>query len=273
MERIKRIDIQLVNSCNLTCKGCISLSDFPRKGYYTTKQLQLDLENWSKVLVPEVVTLFGGEPLIHPELFECIKIIRTHWPNCVIRLITNGLLLDRYKVDDWYSISNFEMQISYHRQQDREKLNNLVKKICQPGKWKVAKNKKTYVFMTLENQKQKFEIWLSHFKDFVPPYDFSEGRPGPCNSDPAQAHGICGSPNTPVLLNGKIYKCPPVGNLINMLGNWLDYQGLTPSDNIQEFISNIGSPESVCSGCPDNTDSAYDHFDPKNVPLAKTKML
>jgi len=43
--------------------------------------------------------------------------------------------------------------------------------------------------------------------------------------------------------------------------------------NIQEFISNIGCPESVCSGCPGNTDSAYDHFDPKNVPLTKTKML
>lgn len=273
MHIIQRLDIQLVNSCNLTCRGCISLSDFTRKGIYTVESLKQDCMAWSKKINPKIITLFGGEPLLHANLFDCIDIIRTYWPSSILRLITNGLLLDRYNNADWYNINQFEMQISYHRTQDRKKINQLVKSICQLSKWKMSESNQPHVFKILKNQTQHFKILLCHFREFVPPYNYKSGKVTPCYSDPTRAHNICGSPNTPVLLDGKLYKCPPVGNLINILGGWLNYQGLSPDDNIQEFVSNIGSAESVCSGCPDNLESAFDHFDMNNIPKIKAKLL
>ena len=41
-------------------------------------------------LVPSVISIFGGEPLLHPRIKQVLELIRKHWPNAVIRFITNG---------------------------------------------------------------------------------------------------------------------------------------------------------------------------------------
>ena len=89
----------------------------------------------------------------------------------------------------------------------------------------------------------------------------------PWNSEPAQAHKICGSPATPILYKGLLYKCPPVANIIDITGNnWFDYHAVDIHDDISAFVETIGRPEPVCGQCPAHDQAIIvDHFSHQNV--------
>ena len=112
-----------------------------------------------------------------------------------------------------------------------------------------------------------FAIYKSKFKDFVAPYGLKNSKPIALMSDPKKAHSMCGSPDTPVLYKGKLYKCPPVANLIDLLNeNWNNYKSCDNPKDLETFIKLIGCPESVCAQCPDHTNAViFDHFDKDNV--------
>ena len=113
--RIKRLDFNVAYACNLSCKGCISLSDFDRRGVESLKDIKEQCKTWSKILDPSIISIFGGEPLLHPRIKQVLDIIRESWPNAVIRFITNGYLLRRYDPEMWYTFGSLEMQVSIHR--------------------------------------------------------------------------------------------------------------------------------------------------------------
>ena len=66
--KLKRLDINVAYACNIKCSGCISLSDFPRKGVASVDEIESWLNYWQQYLDVDVIVLFGGEPLIHPRL-------------------------------------------------------------------------------------------------------------------------------------------------------------------------------------------------------------
>ena len=121
MYRIQRLDFNVAYACNLACKGCISLSDFDRRGVESLQDIESQCHIWSKIVDPSIISIFGGEPLMHPRIEKVLTIIREAWPLAQIRFITNGYLLKRYDPELWFRIGQLEMQISIHRQ-DHEKL-------------------------------------------------------------------------------------------------------------------------------------------------------
>ena len=54
------------------------------------QKLPQPLEQWFSRL-----ELMGGEPLLHPQVGEILALSRRYFPHMDIRLVTNGLLLDR----------------------------------------------------------------------------------------------------------------------------------------------------------------------------------
>jgi MoaA/NifB/PqqE/SkfB family radical SAM enzyme len=83
-----------IRRCNLACKYCNEFDDFSKPiPLDTMKQRIDDLAR----LGTSIVTLSGGEPLLHPELDEIIAHIRSH--SMIAGMITNGYLLtaDRIK--------------------------------------------------------------------------------------------------------------------------------------------------------------------------------
>ncbi len=95
------ISLFITYKCNLKCKMCGQWGD---KGIFksydkNTLNHQLSLEAITK-LIKDVkffkpnITLFGGEPLINPEIIEIIKIIKDNDLRC--NLITNGVLIKKY---------------------------------------------------------------------------------------------------------------------------------------------------------------------------------
>ncbi|HEC17589.1 MAG TPA: heme d1 biosynthesis radical SAM protein NirJ [Sedimenticola sp.] len=81
----------LLRRCNLTCKHCYSISadkDFP--GELTTDQIFTVMDDLKGFRVP-VLILSGGEPLLHPDIFEISR--RAREQGFFTALSTNGTLI------------------------------------------------------------------------------------------------------------------------------------------------------------------------------------
>ena len=64
--RIKRLDFNVAYACNLSCKGCISLSDFDRRGVESLKDIQEQCDTWSggaRAIKPVGVLVPAHEPV------------------------------------------------------------------------------------------------------------------------------------------------------------------------------------------------------------------
>jgi len=275
MHKIPRLDIMIAYSCNIACRGCISISDQKRNGIEPFERIVADLDIWKNYIQPDVATIFGGEPCLHPRLLDISKTIRNAWPNATIRLITNGYLLDNFDSDAWFDLGNFEIQVSVHRKDHESIINKKIKQILQHRQpWTVSIDQRPGHHKQMQWQHNDLKIYKSIFKDFIVPYQQSGDKILPWNSDPNKAHKICGAPSTPVLYKGKLYKCPPVANAIDITNeNWFKYRAVAPNDNIEDFVASIGKPELVCGQCPDNTQAVIiNHFDIKNVTVKQKNL-
>src|ERR1700685_3780512 len=96
-----------VRRCNLACTYCNEFDDFSKP--VPTEEMFRRIDKLGE-LGTSVVTISGGEPLLHPELDEVIRRIRSN--GMIAGLITNGYLLvaDRLRglhlaCADWFEIS------------------------------------------------------------------------------------------------------------------------------------------------------------------------
>jgi organic radical activating enzyme len=267
MYKIKRLDFNVAYACNLSCKGCISLSDFDRRGVESLDDIKEQCSTWSKILTPSIITIFGGEPLMHPRIDKVLGTIREHWPNTLIRLITNGYLLRRFNPEIWFGFGKIEMQVSIHRQDHEELITKQIKRIVQCRKdWKVIKKKGEGDHRQLEFHNKDLSIHKSKFKEFVIPYRLENGELKPFKSNPKKAHSICGSPDVPILYKNKLYKCAPLPNILELdKGKHYKYEGIGVGDDVAGLIKNINKPESVCAMCPEKRSHSVNHFLKENV--------
>ena len=91
----------LTKLCNLRCKMCGQWGDSgaSKTHEHSTLNVRLSFDEIRKTL-DEVsrfrpnITLFGGEPLMHPEALEIMRYIKTKGLHCLI--ITNGVMLGNF---------------------------------------------------------------------------------------------------------------------------------------------------------------------------------
>ena len=96
-----------VRRCNLACTYCNEFDDFSPPVPLETMYQRIDK---LAALGTSLVTISGGEPLLHPELDDVIRRIRKH--GMVAGLITNGYLLVPERIErlnraglEWLQIS------------------------------------------------------------------------------------------------------------------------------------------------------------------------
>jgi len=77
-----------IRRCNLACKYCNEFDDFSNP--VPTESMFRRVDKLAE-LGTSVITISGGEPLLHPELDEIVRRIRKH--GMVAGMITNGYLL------------------------------------------------------------------------------------------------------------------------------------------------------------------------------------
>lgn len=275
MHCIDRLDVMVAYSCNLACRGCISISDRPRDGVEPLEKIVEQINRWKTSVSARFTVIFGGEPCLHPKLIEICQHVRTAWPNTTIRLITNGYLLDNFDQEAWFNLGSFEIQVSVHRKDHEHVINKKIKNILLARRpWVTTVHKANIGHKQIQWQHGSVALYKSIFKDFVVPYKSHGSEIMPWHSDPVESHKICGAPATPVLYKGKLYKCPAVANAMDInKQNWLDYEATDIHGNLTQFVNTIGLPEPVCAQCPSRSQALIiDHFDANNVIIKQTSI-
>lgn len=93
--RLKMVQINLAEHCNLNCKGCANYSSLVKQPECSSyAQVARDLRRLRSFFWGiETVKLMGGEPLLNPEAARYPGLVRRLFPDSRIELGTNGLLL------------------------------------------------------------------------------------------------------------------------------------------------------------------------------------
>src|SRR5579863_5207073 len=104
-----------IRRCNLSCRYCNEYDDFSRPVALDTMVERIDLLG---KLRTGVITLSGGEPLLHPELDDIIRRIRAN--DALAGLITNGYLLTADRIQRLNDAGLDYLQISIDNVQPDE---------------------------------------------------------------------------------------------------------------------------------------------------------
>lgn len=105
LRKLRLIEIALGMNCNFNCEYC-SQAPYKNKGYNGKPS---DVDSFFSMLDEAGVTLddkfgrfnlWGGEPLVYwKTLRVLIPRLRSRYPNCKIKMVTNGSLLTKQKID------------------------------------------------------------------------------------------------------------------------------------------------------------------------------
>ena len=84
----------LTNNCNSKCTTCDYWKNHDTADFKTEDILDI-IKHLSEYGLDTVI-FSGGEPLLDKNIFNTCKEIRKSFPSIKLRLLTNGLLLDKY---------------------------------------------------------------------------------------------------------------------------------------------------------------------------------
>lgn len=87
--------LEPTNKCNLACDGCYRQNDGTHK---TLSEIQADLDTFRKWRTYDSVSIAGGDPLLHPDIVEIVRMVVRDGHKPIIN--TNGLALTRPLLED-----------------------------------------------------------------------------------------------------------------------------------------------------------------------------
>lgn len=96
-------EVALAEHCNLRCAGCDHFAPIAEPEFADINEFSKDFQRLSQLFSGKAqeIHLLGGEPLLHPELVRFLTAARTCFPEAVIDITTNGVLLDQMDEFFW----------------------------------------------------------------------------------------------------------------------------------------------------------------------------
>jgi organic radical activating enzyme len=129
--KINYLYIPVIKNCNKNCNYCCACSPLYDKREYVCSakeiiQVLTKLENILGYKI-DIINIGGGEPLLNNELENIFVKLRKNNNKCLIKLTTNGILLDKMKKSFYQSIgkNNIFIDISFYKNIDIEKYFNI----------------------------------------------------------------------------------------------------------------------------------------------------
>jgi hypothetical protein len=83
--------LEVTKACNIYCEGCYSRND--PKGHKSLDKIKQDLEIFKKFRKTDGISLAGGEPLVHPDIVEIVRLVARDGLKPIIN--TNGVALNK----------------------------------------------------------------------------------------------------------------------------------------------------------------------------------
>ncbi len=95
LPRLDYVEMELSETCNLNCRGCCDFSNLlSGKRFYEFDRFCADLRQLRTLFWGvEKIRLMGGEPLLNPRLPDYAEQAREIFPDCDLRIVSNGLLV------------------------------------------------------------------------------------------------------------------------------------------------------------------------------------
>lgn len=185
------LQIILIKTCNLNCKGCTHFANLYNKkqgktDIYQIQELEDDMKKLSEKADIFRLRLLGGEPLLYPYLKEAMTFSQKYFPHADIRIVTNGLLILKASEELFHCIYNNRIGVDVSLYQPTMKIKNEIEK-------KLQEFNLNYGFGDIGDKGiEKFEKNI----------DISG------ENDPQKAMDRCHSKQCLTLLDGKLFKCP-----------------------------------------------------------------
>lgn len=87
----------ITDHCNLSCQCCDHFSQLSDPKYVDVDVFNRDMTRLGELFEGRIgaVRLVGGEPLLHKDIVKCMEISRRAFPDAVIEILTNGVLLQK----------------------------------------------------------------------------------------------------------------------------------------------------------------------------------
>lgn len=181
--KLKYIEYNIVGHCNLNCKGCSHFSNIQKeKEFVDVNEFGSDLERLASLFTKiRRIRILGGEPLLHPQFDEIIKIARKKLPDTMIDVVTNGLLLNRLDETSMKNLrdNNVTLIVSVYKPVEKIK-NDIIKKLEDENVKYILWDKKIEFRRQLTNQKRK-SAFLSYIScDIKKCVGMKNGKIGKC---------------------------------------------------------------------------------------------
>jgi len=95
--------VALAEHCNLRCAGCDHFSPIAEPEFADIEEFKRDFARLSDLFAGQAqeIHLLGGEPLLHPDIMMFVQVARNNFPQAVIDITTNGLLLKQMSEEFW----------------------------------------------------------------------------------------------------------------------------------------------------------------------------
>lgn len=180
---MKKLETNVVDYCNLNCKGCSHFSNIFRKGDTAGyESFEKDIQYLSDKVLVGHFDLLGGEPFLSDDLAKYIKCLRDYMPKTSITIVSNGILIPRQSAE----------LLSYIKENGV-----LVSMTGYPPTLKLKD--------AIEDTLEQFGI-LYEFRRSVESFGKNIDLSG--KNNPYVAQTKCREARCHFLRNGKIYKCP-----------------------------------------------------------------
>ena len=243
--------MHISHACNLWCESCSHYSNQKVGGNIPLSKLNAWASDWSHRLNPRKFTLLGGEPTLHPQLSDIIKIMANYWCESeILELTTNGFLL--HKHPDLPAVlekTKFTLCVSIHHDSPTytKKMLEIIKLVDE---WQ-----KQYDFKIFyRNSKEQWTKRYHGTGNSILPFS---------DDDPATSWKICPAKICTTIFEGCLWKCPPLAylpllakkyKLPKIWKPYLAYEPLSPncSDESLETFLKLRE-ESFCKMCPAKT--------------------
>ncbi len=88
-------EINLADHCNLSCQMCDHYSQLSKKWFVDMECFEKDMIRMGELFDHSIgaITLLGGEPTLHEDIVDCIRITRREFPEGELIILTNGVRL------------------------------------------------------------------------------------------------------------------------------------------------------------------------------------
>ena len=260
---LPKIRYLLSYTCNLRCEFCF----FPlnEKKMCTREELADSFEKWSRKLIPDIVCLYGGEPLLNPNITGIVSDARRYWRSSTIEIITNGLLLPDISEDVLRALSENYVYVTISRHLRTKEYLKIIEQSFSRLKQ----------FNILHGVYKADLLWRALYK-----FD-EEGVPVPHNEKkPEDAYKNCDGINTTSIRGDYLYKCSNVATCSEMVkkglfsGEWEEFLTHVPMSfekSVAEILNYLKQGVMpVCSLCAVKNPEIHD---PKQLSNSEVQQI